>query len=219
MSVYLEFTIDGDAFQFGQVLSPPPAMHVELERLVPTGEMVMPFLWVTGDEIDAFEKKVQEHPSVFDFRAYDRVGDSALYRIEWNDAPTDLLKAIADTQAVVLEARGNGTWMYRLRFPDHDRLTQFHNAIIEEDLPIHIEQTYTLTESSRQGHRFGLTPNQREALVMALQRGYFATPKAASLNELADDLDITPQALSNRIRLGTEKVLRKCLLSSASDLD
>lgn len=219
MSVYLEFTVDGDAFQLGQVLSPPPAMHVELERLVPMGEMVMPFLWVTGDEIEAFEEKVQGHSSVLDFRVYDRVGDSALYRIEWNDAPTDLLMAIADTQAVVLEARGNGTWLFRLRFPDHEQLTQFHNAIIEEDLSIHIEQTYTLTDSSRQGHRFGLTPDQREALVLALQRGYFATPKTASLDEIADDLDITPQALSNRIRLGTEKVLRACLLSSASDLD
>lgn len=219
MSVYLEFTIDGEAFQLGSVLSPPPQMHVELERIVPTGEMVTPFLWATGEEFEEFERKVSSHPSVGEFRAYDRVDDSALYRIVWRDHPTDLLQGIAESEAIVLEARGNGTWKFRLRFPDHEKLTDFHNAIIERELPIHIDQTYTLTGSSDHTNRFGLTPDQREALVLGLQQGYFATPREASLDDLAAELDITRQALSNRIRLGTEKVLRTCLLSSAREWD
>ncbi|WP_157533205.1 helix-turn-helix domain-containing protein, partial [Haloferax profundi] len=46
--------------------------------------------------------------------------------------------------------------------------------------------------------------------------GYFETPSEVSLDELADELDITRQALSNRIRLGNEKVLYGALLSSSS---
>lgn len=219
VSVYLEFTIDGEAFQLGTVLSPPPAMHIELERIVPTGEMVTPFLWATGEEFEDFEQKVSSHPAVREFRAYDKVGDSALYRIVWKSQPTDLLWGIAQSGAIVLEARGNGTWKFRLRFPDHGKLTEFHNSIIEQELPIHIEQTYTLTGSSEHTNRFGLTPDQREALVLALQQGYFATPREASLDDIAEELDITRQALSDRIRLGTEKVLWTSLLSSARDWD
>ncbi|WP_433629222.1 helix-turn-helix domain-containing protein [Halomicrococcus sp. NG-SE-24] len=64
---------------------------------------------------------------------------------------------------------------------------------------------------------FGLTPEQREALVLALNRGYFATPSEVTLDELADQLGITRQAVSSRVRLGTEKVLRSVLVSSASN--
>lgn len=219
VSVYLDFTIDGEAFQLGTVLSAPPEMRIELERIVPTGEMVAPFLWASGDEFETFEQKVSSHPSVKEFRAYDKVGDSALYRIEWKNHPTDLLEGIAESEAIVLEARGNGTWTFRLRFPDHGKLTTFHNTIIDEGIPIHIEQTYTLTESSKHLNRFGLTADQREALVLALQQGYFETPREASLDDIAEELGITRQAISNRIRLGTEKVLRTCLLSSAREWD
>lgn len=219
VSVYLEFTVEGEAFQLGTVLSPPPEMHIELERIVPTGEMVTPFLWASGEEFEAFEQQVSGHPAVREFRAYDKIGESALYRIVWKKQPRDLLQGIAGSGAIVLEARRNGTWTFRLRFPDHDTLTAFHNTIIEQGIPIHIEQTYTLTGSSDHVNRFGLTPDQREALVLALQRGYFATPREASLDDIAEELDITRQAVSNRIRLGTEKVLRTCLLSSARDWD
>jgi predicted DNA binding protein len=69
------------------------------------------------------------------------------------------------------------------------------------------------------GHRFGLTPDQREALVLALNRGYFATPSEVTLDELADELDISRQALSTRIRRGNESILREVLLSTGRDAE
>lgn len=218
MSVILEFTIDGEDFQLGEVLSGPETMHLELERIVPTGPMIMPFVWATGKSHDAFEENVQSHPAVKEFMALDKVGDSALYRIEWQEDPTDLIEGIAEADAVVLEARGNEQWGFRLRFPDHDKLSRIHNFILEHDIPIQIERTYTLTEPTERGHRFGLSQQQREALVLAARRGYFATPREASLEDLAEELDISEQATSNRIRRGNEKVLRQVLLKSASDL-
>lgn len=219
MSVLLEFSIPGKEFQLGRVLSGPPEMHLELERIVPTGAMMMPFVWATGDDHDAFERKVRAHSTVADLLVLDVLGDSGLYRIEWADEPTDLIEGIARADAVVLEARGNGDWTFRLRFPDHDKLSQFHNYVIDRDIPIHIERTYTLTERTQRGHRFDLTAEQREALVLALQRGYFETPSAVSLDDLAEELDITRQAVSARIRRGNEKILHEVLLSSAAQFD
>jgi len=217
VSVILEFSIDSEAFQLGQVLSGPPSMQLELERIVPTGDMVMPFVWASGDDHATFERNVRRHPSVSELLVLDKVGNSGLYRIEWKDDPTDLIEAIAGADAVVLEASGEDTWVFRLRFIDHDKLSLFHNYVIENDVPLHIERTYTLTEETERGHRFGLTAEQREALVLALERGYFGTPSEASLGELAGELGISQQALSKRIRRGNEKVLRKVLLASAVD--
>lgn len=219
MSVILEFTIAGEDFQLGEVLAGPADMTLEIERIVPTGDMVMPFVWATGGDHDTFEETVRAHPLVEELLVLDRIDRSVLYRIEWVDTPTNLLDGIAQSEAVVLEARGAEEWTFRLRFPNHDRLSQFHNYVLEHDILLHIDRTYTLTEESERGHRFGLTPEQREALVLALQRGYFATPSEVSLDELAGGLGITRQSLSRRIRRGNEKVLQKTLLSSAADYE
>lgn len=214
MSVILKFTIEDEAFHLGQVLAPPPHIRIELERIVPTGDQVTPFLWVQGNNIVEFEERVRNHPSVVDIRALDKLDDGTLYRIKWKNRPTGLIKSIAESDAVVLEARGNDPWTFRLRFSDHENLSLFHNSIIEHDISIHIERTYTLSERTEHGHRFDLTPDQREALILALQRGYFASPRAVSLDELADEFEITRQAISKRIRRGNEKILREILLSS-----
>jgi predicted DNA binding protein len=47
---------------------------------------------------------------------------------------------------------------------------------------------------------------------MAVERGYFDVPRKTTLEELADELDISRQALSEHVRRGTEKILRRALL-------
>lgn len=219
MSVILEFTIASEDFRLGQVLSGSPQMQFELERIVPTGNMVMPFIWVTGDSHTTFEENVQTNPAVKELLVLDKIDNSGLYRVEWTESPTDLIDAIAKAEATILHARGDGDWVFRVRFNNHDKLSQFHNYVIDQGIPLHIDRTYTLSEATDRGHRFDLTPEQREALLLALQQGYFATPREASLDELADDLGITRQALSKRIRQGNEKVLRKALLSSTANFE
>lgn len=213
MSVILEFTIDNADFPFGRVLSGDPSgMRFELERIVPTGNMMMPFIWATGVGHETFLRRMRADRTVQAIHELDRVGDTRLYRIEWAEVPTSLIIDIARTDAVLLEARGNDHWLFRLRFLDHDKLSAFHNSIIEHEIPIHIERTYTLTEETERGHLLGLTQDQREALTLALQRGYFETPSEVTLDELATALGVSKQALSTRIRRGNQKVLRKVLL-------
>lgn len=217
MSVILEFTIANDAFRLGQVLAAPGGMHLELERIVPTGSQVMPFVWATGDGHAAFERQVRDHPHVRELLTLDRVGDRRLFRIEWEDPPSDLLATLAETEATVLEAEGEDVWRFRLRFPDHSYLTEFHNLSAERGLSIHVERTYTFSEEAEQRHQYGLSQPQRTALVLALEEGYFETPSQVTLAVLAEELSISRQALSKRIRRGNEKILTRALLSSVAD--
>jgi predicted DNA binding protein len=192
-------------------------MRLELERIVPTGNQVMPFIWATGQEQEAFEEMVRTHPAVKELQVLDRIGDNGLYRIEWEDAPTDLLEGIARTDAVILEARGDSRWSFRLRFPDHERLSAFHDYLIDRGVHVEIKRTYTLTDSGEHGHQFDLTEAQRKALVLATERGYFDVPRGTTLDELADNLGITRQALSERIRRGSKKMFDSTLRSSTRD--
>ena len=222
MSVLLEFSVDAEQFKLGHVLSTAGDLTFELERIVPMVDHLLPFVWVATEgnveeELAAFEEGVRDSESVRELLALDRVADGGLYRIEWEEHDEGLINALATTGGTVLEAWGDEAWTFRVRFADHDGLTDFHNTLTEEDISIHIKRTYTFARESARRRDFGLTPEQREALVLALQRGYFATPSETSLDELAEELDVTKQAVSNRIRRGNEKILQPLLLSSAAD--
>jgi predicted DNA binding protein len=49
---------------------------------------------------------------------------------------------------------------------------------------------------------FGLAERQRDALITALEPGYFVVPREATTAELADELDVSPRAISQRLRRG-----------------
>lgn len=219
MSVILEFTVNNDQFRLGQVLAGPPPMNIELERIVPTGNEALPFLWVSGDDYEAFEEQLRASQHVADLAALDKVEDSILYRITWKGDHNDIIRGISEAEGTVLEAHNNGGWEFHIRFNDHDRLSRFHNYCTDNDIGIHIIRTYTLTERTESLHQFGLSDEQREALVLGLQAGYFDTPSEVSLSELADELGISQQAMSNRIRRGEKQVLSEVLLSSAANFE
>ncbi|MFB9804295.1 helix-turn-helix domain-containing protein [Haladaptatus pallidirubidus] len=63
--------------------------------------------------------------------------------------------------------------------------------------------------------QFMLTPKQRVALTVALDAGYFDVPRRANLSELAEQLDITPQALSKRLRRAHKTMSRYVLTASS----
>lgn len=52
---------------------------------------------------------------------------------------------------------------------------------------------------------------------MAVEEGYFSVPRGTKLDEIADQLGITKQAASERVRRGTETVLRKSLIGLAAE--
>lgn len=45
-----------------------------------------------------------------------------------------------------------------------------------------------------------------DALILALERGYFDTPWGVTLKEIGDELGITQQAASERVRRAAQKV-------------
>jgi predicted DNA binding protein len=55
--------------------------------------------------------------------------------------------------------------------------------------------------------------------VLALRHGYFDTPRETTLEELAVELDISRQALSERIRRGNERLLRQSLPTPGPERD
>jgi len=217
MSVIVEFTLPAMSFPFGRSTSGDPDVRVQLERLVPLKEARIPFVWATGQEFEQFEAGLRDSKVVKSFEALTRVGDSVLYYVEWHAEKETFLNGVSDTNGAILEAHGDAQWSFTVRFRDHADLTRFHQFYQDEEFPVHIDRVYAPDETTRTEYGFGLTPEQREALIMAVEKGYFGVPRETKLDEIADELGITRQAASERVRRATETVLRKSLIGLVAE--
>lgn len=212
MAVIIEFTLPSESFPFGRSTSGDPNVRVQLERLVPLKEDRIPFIWATGEKFDQFERHLRDSDIVKHVEVLTQLGDSVLYYIEWYTDKEAFLNGINDTNGSIMEAHGSSTWSFTVRYRDHADLTRFHQFYQAHDYPVHIDRVYAPDETSRTEYGFGLTPDQRETLIMAVENGYFAVPRETKLDEIAEEVGITRQAASERVRRGTETVLRKALI-------
>lgn len=214
MAILVEFTLDSQSFPFGRSTSGDPAVRVQLERVIPLKESRIPFIWAAGEDanLDEFEHHLRTSEIVKNVEALTRVGDNVLYYIEWYEEGETFLNGLAETGGTIMEAHGDSTWSFTVRFRDHAHLTQFHQFYQDEGFPVYIKRVTSLDDEPGTEYGFGLTPAQRDTLIMAVENGYFAIPRETTLDEIAEEVGISSQAASERIRRGTETVLRKALI-------
>jgi predicted DNA binding protein len=219
MTVIAEFTIPSEEFLLGEVLQHQTGAHVEVERVVPVGPRIMPYAWVSGCDFEEFEYNVRASDHVVSLNALDKIGESVLYSVEWAETVESLMTGFVESNATILEARGNADWQFRIRFENHGNLSEFHNYCVDHDITYTVDRIYTLDEGDSGMDRFSLTAEQRETLVRAIEEGYFEVPRRTTLDELAAEFDISQQAASERVRRGAGKVLSTVMLDrSAEDL-
>lgn len=217
MSIVAEFTVAADEFLLGELVSEFPYLTVEIERVVPSENRVMPYVWVHGGDLKPFERALADSPNVDSVTVLDEFDDGALYKISWEEAAEELISGIARLDATILEARGDDAWEFRIRFENHSGLAQFHRFCREHGITYQLDRVYSLADAPEYNRSPGLTPAQREALVMAVERGYFRVPREVTFAELATDLDISEQAVSERVRRGADAVLRTALSARGPD--
>lgn len=217
MSIVAEFTIGSDEFLLGQLIAAHPNLTVELERVVPAERRVMPYVWGHGEDLPAFEAALESDPHVDSVTVLDRLPDSALYKIEWNEPAEQLVHGITRTDATILEAHGDDEWLFRIRFDSHEGLAAFHEYCTDHGIEYHLDRVYTLSDRSEASERFGLTEVQYDTLVAAVRRGYFEIPRQVSLADLAEEFDVSEQAVSERVRRATNRVLEHVLLQHADE--
>ncbi|QLG63725.1 helix-turn-helix domain-containing protein [Halorarum salinum] len=218
MTVLASFVVDSKVLPIGQLVRENPSMTLEFERIVPTEDALMPYFWVHGGDIASFEGDLAASPLVTDFDLLDQFENTALYRVEWKPDQGMLIQGIVEAEGAILEGDvGQAQMEFLVRFPDHDHLGRFYNYCMEHDITVEMRQIYSLTDRSERAREFGLTADQREALVLAARYGYFSTPRETSMSELADELGITQQAMSERIRRGMEKVMLEALGLARND--
>ena len=216
MSVIVEFSIPAEEFILGKALQQTSGLSVELEKMIPTSGASIPYFWVIGEERDEFDAILEQEPELKNFETIDEIDGRRLYRTEWDSAVDTFVQAIVEYDIVLLEAGGDvDVWEFQLRFPDSQELSAFHTHCDEHGIALTINSVYNPVEPAAVNTR-GLTESQLELVERLYDAGYFDVPRKVTLAEVADELDISDQAVNERLRRGLQNLIEATVKSEVA---
>jgi predicted DNA binding protein len=217
MATIIEAMIPTEEFALAETLQTCGEATVECEQIVEHPDnTVMPLVWVRTTSPDAFEAALAQDPTVETYTQLAETPTECLYEMHWGANIQLVLQCFTMEGAVILDTIGNDRgWHLRVLFPDRDDVRATSDFCETHNLTLTMHRIRQLDDdTARQGSaRFGLTPDQHEALTCAYKQGYFRVPRDIDLDDLADGLDISHQALSERLRRGHETLIGKTLES------
>jgi predicted DNA binding protein len=207
--------VPAEEFALYETLSSSPDVEFEVERIVETGEeAAMPLVWVRGADREAVSDAFESDPSVQGIELLSAFDDEQLYRMDWVADVDLVLQMLTNSEATITDAYGtDGRWHLRVLYPDRESLSKTTEFRDEEGLTFDITAIREM-EGEPVG-RYGLTAEQFEALEAALEAGYYEVPRDVDQNELAEELGISHQALSERLRRATGALVEDALLVGA----
>lgn len=217
MSVIIELGIPSAEFQLGRILSTDGDVNVSLKTMVPLGKHAVPFFQISDHASDSFEARVREHPSVSDLYVVNSHDGETLYGLNWVIDNDTFFDSVLARDGHILEASGRGDeWVFQIRFRTHDALSTFQESCFEGNIPVDIRRIYNPTKPDA-GPWYGLTPPQRETLQYAVEMGYYSLPRQISTQQIADEFDISDQAVSERLRRAVATLVNNTLLLTADE--
>lgn len=205
MAVFVELDVYTSILAVGEATRTPTETHVDLEELVPTENGCIPYFWAETTDFESFEAAVRSHETVDELERVTDVDGRRLYRVYWGDRGA-FLGVLTESDATVLAGRGVDPWTFRLLFLTRSHVTRFRERCSAASISFDVRRVSELAAEVRQP-AFDLTDQQDEALRLAVRRGYYSIPREVTLADLAAEVGISQQAMSERLRRGTAKVL------------
>jgi predicted DNA binding protein len=214
MSVITEVRISPGDFELGQILELDEASAIELETLVPSGDVTVPLFWVYEPVGDHFLETVRRYPTVASVTEVEVFEDRTLVRLDWDASQDHLFQCILDQEGQILSATGTSEgWNFEIRFSQREALSQFRTCCEDAHISLDVISVYNPTDPGVD-QWYGLSEPQREALTLAVQMGYYDIPRGCTTQELASELEISDQAVTERLRRAIGAFVRRALLTS-----
>jgi hypothetical protein len=174
-------------------------VHFRVEENAMTNSSGTLHLWLTASDPNAIDDALDADPSVETYEHLDTERGTRLYRITPNTF--GLVREIVDgCDGTVTEASGGPSgWTFEVRFRDQEQLSSLERAFDRFDVPADYRSVKPVRNPC-EGTGDGLTETQRRTVELAIESGYYDVPRATTLVDLAEELGISHQAVSERLR-------------------
>lgn len=207
MSVILDHALRPEGIVMEETLAATD-VRFEVERVTapePTNPRL--FIWVTGT-LDAFDAALNEDPTVSDVKTLREEESRRLYSLRTTDAADTVLYPLwTELGGEGLTGRYADSWWHgRIRFPSRADAAAYQEALAEHGVESRLK---SIRRDDGEVPGSAVTPEQRAALRTAYRAGYFEVPRTATMQEIAEELGVSTQAVSERLRRGYARLVER----------
>jgi predicted DNA binding protein len=212
MSTIAELWFPAEEFALAETLSDVPHLEFETVRVAAhESDRALPLVWTQTTNPAALDNAFSADSTVENVRLLAQLPEERLYRMDWVANVETVVHALLEHNGTVLSASGRADgWHLRILFPDRDSLSTTHDFATDNGISFSLQNIFDLNEG--RGSQFALTNHQHEALLTAYERGYYDIPQNATLDELADELGVSAQAVSQRLHRAYRNFVENALL-------
>ena len=203
------FSLAADAVALADLFDRDPTATVEVEPAVATPDDLA-LLVIRTDELEreALDELLRVDPAIDRVERFGGCESAWEYGVRWGDGIADLVSRLVAKDATVSSVTAcEGRWYLRITARDRATLLSVHELLGEFDPSAECLSISTL-DGTEQSARCVLTEKQRRTVMAAFEAGYYDVPRKATTEEIADELGVSHQALSERFRRAHAELVR-----------
>ena len=207
MTTVVELEIPADRFGAAQTFDQVPTFECQIGGMIGDSP---PLVWASGPDRPTVTEALEADssveliasvtPGVRNAQASEPDADDRwLYRLEFGDEVKLFERIVAENEGAILAAHGQDrTWSVKLLFHDRESLSECYALFGQYDFQVEVTRLTGMDDV--ESAQTPLTKTQYETICKAHELGYFDVPRQITLKELAAELDVSHQALSERLR-------------------
>lgn len=167
------------------------------------------FVSVFGTDRETVDRAIDADHTVTDPVRIAEFPNRTIYRVTFASALDPIPERCSESGLFVFKLTSDERgWAIRLYLPDRETLSAFRERCLERDIDFHIRQ---LQESNPDDETYVLTERQHEMLLLAYYAGYYDIPRRVSQGDLAERLDVSTSAVSQRLRRAVAELIATTL--------
>ena len=211
--IIVEVQVPAAAMGLAATVTALPEVTVEAEQLVPNSHDPLPYVWVKDVEPSAFEAAVADDPSVAAFRRMASFEEGVLYELDWTESDEILRTWLHRHDVPIVETEAHAEtegWHLKLRLDSREELSAMRTYLNDNDVAFELLRLYPLTQPKM--GQFNVSEKQLTAVLAAYEMGYFEILRDCRLVDVADRLDLSTEATSERLRRGLTNLISNSLV-------
>lgn len=209
-----EITLSAKGLFFADAMATIPQFAGTLYPYQTTSESIQSLLRMNTVDHSVIEKRARDDPTVRSVEYLQTVNGYHLYDLTTTFGTASPFQTVGSDRFTILSASAQaGTWSVLLGASSVTVIEDCRHTATINGVSWETERVYC---SPLQHPLHVLTPVQRETMETAFALGYFEIPRMISMQELADELGVTPNAVSERLRRAEARLLSALLSDDVS---
>lgn len=205
------FALPAEGFALTDVFEAVPDVRLELDPTIANPDDHALLVVRTSECEHTVDAALRSAPNIAAVEQLGKRADGWTYRVTWKDQSRRLIQRFITADITLLSAEGRGgEWELRLLTPSREGIARASDIMNDLDC---VAKCRSISNFDGEGTNSpGLTDEQRETLIGASEAGYYNFPREVTMKELADDLGVTHQALSERFRRAYQQLVETELI-------